>query len=63
MPTVLVTGADRGIGTAVVLLFKGLATHLPPLRNIVAQPGFAANKFHTRWLEQTVLPAFQQDHA
>ena len=42
---------------------EGLQTNLPLLRYIVAQPDFATNNFHTRWLEQTVLPAFQQDHA
>ena len=41
----------------------GLATNLPLLRYIVAHSDFAANKIHTRWLEQDVLPSFQQDHA
>ena len=41
----------------------GLTTNLPLLRYIAAQPDFAANKIHTRWLEQDVLPSFQQDHA
>ena len=41
----------------------GLTTNIPLLRYIAAQGDFAANKFHTRWLEQDVLPAFQQDHA
>ena len=39
----------------------GLATNLPLLRHIVAHSDFAANKIHTRWLEQDVLPSFQQD--
>ena len=42
---------------------EGLTTNLPLLRYIAAQPDFAANKIHTRWLEQDVLPSFQQDHA
>ena len=42
---------------------EGLTTNIPLLRYIAAQPDFAANKFHTRWLEQDVLPSFQQDHA
>ena len=41
----------------------GLTTNLPLLRYIAARPDFAANKIHTRWLEQDVLPSFQQDHA
>ena len=39
----------------------GLATNLPLLRHIVAHSDFAANNIHTRWLEQDVLPSFQQD--
>ena len=39
----------------------GLATNLPLLRFIVAHSDFAENKIHTRWLEQDVLPSFQQD--
>ena len=39
----------------------GLATNLPLLRFIVAHNDFAANNIHTRWLEQDVLPSFQQD--
>ncbi len=42
---------------------EGLTTNIPLLRYIAAQPDFAANKIHTRWLEQDVLPGFQQDHA
>ena len=42
---------------------EGLSTNIPLLRYVAAQEDFAANRFHTRWLEQDVLPAFQQDHA
>ncbi len=42
---------------------EGLTTNIPLLRYIAAQGDFAANRFHTRWLEQDVLPSFQQDHA
>jgi acetyl-CoA carboxylase biotin carboxylase subunit len=38
----------------------GLTTNLPLLRYIATQPDFVANRIHTRWLEQSVLPAFQQ---
>ena len=41
---------------------EGLTPNIPLLRYIVAQGDVAANKFHTRWLEQDVLPSFQQDH-
>ena len=41
----------------------GLTSNLPLLRYIVAQEDFAANRIHTRWLEQSVLPAFQQANA
>jgi acetyl-CoA carboxylase, biotin carboxylase subunit len=40
---------------------EGLTTNLPLLRYIVAQDDFMQNRFHTKWLEQSVLPAFQQD--
>ena len=42
---------------------EGLTTNLPLLRHIVAEPEFAANRIHTRWLEQSVLPAFERLHA
>ena len=42
---------------------EGLTTNIPLLRYIAAQDDFATNRFHTRWLEQDVLPSFQQDHA
>ena len=41
---------------------EGLTTNIPLLRYIVAQQDFAENRFHTKWLEQSVLPAFQQEH-
>ncbi len=39
---------------------EGLTTNLPLLRFIARHPDFQANQFHTRWLEQSVLPAFEQ---
>ena len=36
----------------------GLVTNLPLLRAIVAHDDFRTNQFHTRWLEQTLLPGF-----
>ena len=37
---------------------EGLTSNLPLLRAIVGHDDFIANRFHTRWLEQTLLPAF-----
>jgi len=62
----IVTAADRP--SAVERLRRalaefeidGLTTNLPLLRYIAAEPDFMANRIHTRWLEQSVLPAFQQ---
>ena len=65
----IVTADSRPVAVerlqAALALFEidGLTTNLPLLRYIAAQPDFAANKIHTRWLEQDVLPSFQQDHA
>ncbi len=39
---------------------EGLTTNLPLLRHIAHHPDFMANDIHTRWLEQTVLPGFEQ---
>jgi acetyl-CoA carboxylase biotin carboxylase subunit len=33
----------------------GIATNIPFLRRLVAHPDFAANRVHTRWLEQSLL--------
>jgi acetyl-CoA carboxylase biotin carboxylase subunit len=41
----------------------GLTTNLPLLRHIVAHADFRANRFHTRWLEQTLLPEFERAQA
>ena len=38
---------------------EGLTTNLPLLKFIAAHPDFAANRLNTRWLEQTLLPAFE----
>ncbi len=37
---------------------EGLTTNLPLLRAICAHEDFRDNRFHTRWLEQDLLPAF-----
>lgn len=37
---------------------EGLTTNLPLLRAIAAHPDFIENRLNTRWLEQTLLPAF-----
>jgi acetyl-CoA carboxylase biotin carboxylase subunit len=35
---------------------EGIATNIPFLRRLVAHPDFLANRVHTRWLEQTLMP-------
>ncbi len=37
----------------------GLTTNLPLLRFIAAHPDYLENRLNTRWLEQTLLPAFE----
>ena len=37
----------------------GLTSNLPLLSAIVQHEDFRTNQFHTRWLEQTLLPAFE----
>ncbi|MBI4693199.1 MAG: ATP-grasp domain-containing protein [Gammaproteobacteria bacterium] len=39
----------------------GPVTNLALLRYIAAHPDFRANRLNTRWLEQTLLPAFAED--
>ncbi|MGE0487119.1 MAG: acetyl/propionyl/methylcrotonyl-CoA carboxylase subunit alpha [Gammaproteobacteria bacterium] len=39
---------------------EGLTTNLPLLRYIARHEDFIDNRFHTRWLEQSLLPAFEQ---
>ncbi|MGB1884490.1 MAG: acetyl-CoA carboxylase biotin carboxylase subunit [Gammaproteobacteria bacterium] len=41
---------------------EGLVTNLPLLREIACHEDFRANQFHTKWLEQTLLPAFEAKH-
>ncbi len=36
----------------------GIATNLDLQRRIVSHPDFIANRLHTRWLEQVLLPAY-----
>ena len=60
----IVTAGDRQatverLGLALETFeIEGLVTNLPLLRAIVAHPDFQSNTMHTRWLEQTMLPAF-----
>ena len=61
----IVTAADRPAAVARLsqaldtFEIDGLVTNLPLLRHIAKHPDFVANSIHTRWLEQTVLPAFE----
>jgi acetyl-CoA carboxylase biotin carboxylase subunit len=60
----IVSGADRAEAVtrlaAALGTFEigGIATNLPLLRFIAAHPDFIENRITTRWLEQTVLPAY-----
>ncbi|HIE83945.1 MAG TPA: hypothetical protein EYQ00_08915, partial [Dehalococcoidia bacterium] len=38
---------------------EGLVSNLLLLREIIAHPDFEENRFHTRWLEQDMLPVFE----
>jgi acetyl-CoA carboxylase, biotin carboxylase subunit len=38
---------------------EGIATNIPLLRYIVAHEDYRANRTNTRWLEDTLLPAFR----
>ncbi|MGD9601133.1 MAG: acetyl/propionyl/methylcrotonyl-CoA carboxylase subunit alpha [Gammaproteobacteria bacterium] len=42
---------------------EGLTTNLPLLKFIAAHPDFIDNRLNTRWLEQTLLPAFEAQTA
>ncbi len=61
----IVTGADREQcverlrGALDAFEIGGLTTNLPLLKFIAAHPDYAANRLNTRWLEQTLLPAFE----
>jgi len=61
----IVTAADRPVAVARLadaldnFAIDGLTSNLPLLRAIVAHEDFRENRFHTRWLEQTLLPEFQ----
>ncbi len=62
----IVTAADRPAAVARLadalddFAIDGLTSNLPLLRAIVAHEDFRDNRFHTRWLEQTLLPTFEQ---
>jgi acetyl-CoA carboxylase biotin carboxylase subunit len=62
---IVVTGPDR-LSTVRRLQaaledfrIEGLVCNLQLLREIVAHPDFEDNSFHTRWLEQDMLPVFE----
>jgi acetyl-CoA carboxylase, biotin carboxylase subunit len=40
---------------------QGIATNIPLLQAIVDHPDFRANVVSTKWLENTLLPAFQTE--
>jgi acetyl-CoA carboxylase biotin carboxylase subunit len=60
----IVRGRDRGqaverlTDAADRFAVAGVATTLPLHRFLARHPDFRANRVHTRWLEQTALPAF-----
>ena len=61
----IVHAADRDAAVARLVAaldgfaVEGIATNLPLLRFIAAHPDFIANRFDTRWLERTLLPAWR----
>jgi acetyl-CoA carboxylase, biotin carboxylase subunit len=61
----IVHGVDRGDAVARLRValdgfaIEGIATNLPLLRFIAADPDFIANRFDTRWLERALLPAWR----
>ncbi|MEX2482749.1 MAG: biotin carboxylase N-terminal domain-containing protein [Gammaproteobacteria bacterium] len=61
----IVTAADREACVARLadaledFHIDGLVTNLPLLRYIARHEDFIDNRIHTRWLEQTLLPAFE----
>lgn len=63
----IVTGANRAEAvdrlSAALKRFEvqGIATNIPLLRAIVDHPDFRANVVSTKWLENTLLPAFQTE--
>ncbi len=54
---------DQAIGRLTQALaefrVEGIATNIPLLRYIVAHEDYRANRTNTRWLEDTLLPAFR----
>ena len=62
----IVSGADRAqtcerLAQALDRFeIEGIATNLPLLRFIARHPDFLANRLTTRWLEQTLLPAYER---
>ncbi|MDP3550490.1 MAG: biotin carboxylase N-terminal domain-containing protein [Novosphingobium sp.] len=65
----IVTGADRAQAVArlsdALRRFKveGIATNIPLLQAIVDHPDYRANAVSTKWLEDTLLPAFQTERS
>jgi acetyl-CoA carboxylase biotin carboxylase subunit len=60
---VLGDSRDQAIGRLTQALaefrVEGIATNIPLLRYIVAHEDYRANRTNTRWLEDTLLPAFR----
>ena len=62
----IVTDVDRASAVARLrgalddFAVDGLVTNLPLLRHIAAHADFASNTIDTRWLERTLLPAFEK---
>lgn len=54
---------DRLAQALDTFVIDGLTSNLPLLRAIVRHEEFRENRFHTRWLEQTLLPTFAADAA
>ncbi len=65
----IVTGSSREQAVArlsdALKRFKveGIATNIPLLQAIVDHPGYRANAVSTKWLENTLLPAFQTERS
>jgi acetyl-CoA carboxylase, biotin carboxylase subunit len=63
----IVTGTDRDQAVERLSIalkrfeVEGIATNIPLLQAIVDHPDFRANAVNTKWLENTLLPAFQTE--
>jgi acetyl-CoA carboxylase, biotin carboxylase subunit len=65
----IVTADDRPAAVARLqdalddFAIEGLTSNLPLLRAIAVHEDFIDNRFHTKWLEETLLPTFEKDIA